>query len=64
VKEWSPQNVQMCTARQKNILEDVWDALKPGGLLIYSTCTFNRAENEENALWAVWKLGAEFVRWK
>ena len=61
VKEWSPQNVQMCTARQKNILEDVWDALKPGGLLIYSTCTFNRAENEENALWAVWKLGAEFV---
>lgn len=61
LEEWSPQNVQMCTARQRNILDDVWVALKPGGLLIYSTCTFNRAENEENALWAAHELGAEFV---
>lgn len=61
VEEWSPQHVQMCASRQRNILDDVWVALKPGGLLIYSTCTFNRAENEENALWAAHELGAEFV---
>lgn len=61
LEEWSPQHVQMCVARQRNILDEVWVALKPGGLLIYSTCTFNRAENEENALWAARELGAEFV---
>jgi NOL1/NOP2/fmu family ribosome biogenesis protein len=62
VEEWSPRNVEMCAARQKEILNDVWPALKPGGLLIYSTCTYNTAENEENALWLADELGAEFVR--
>jgi 16S rRNA C967 or C1407 C5-methylase (RsmB/RsmF family)/NOL1/NOP2/fmu family ribosome biogenesis protein len=62
VQEWSPRNVEMCAARQREILKDVWPALKPGGLLIYSTCTYNTAENEENALWLANELGAEFVR--
>ena len=61
VKEWSPQNVVMCAARHKDILSDVWPALKPGGVLIYSTCTYNKAENEENALWMAQKLGADFI---
>lgn len=61
IREWSPQNVQMCASRQKNILSDVWSSLKPGGLLIYSTCTYNTLENEENALWISRELGAEFV---
>lgn len=61
VKEWSLHNVTMCAARQKDILSDVWPALKPGGLLVYSTCTYNKAENEENALWAARTLGAEFI---
>ena len=61
VEEWSPQNVEMCAARQKDILSDVWAALKPGGMLIYSTCTYNKAENEENALWVAHKLGASFI---
>lgn len=61
VAEWSPQNMAMCTARQKDILRDVWPALKPGGILIYSTCTFNVHENEENALWVSRELGAEFI---
>lgn len=58
IQEWSPQNVKMCAARQKDILTDVWPALKPGGLLIYSTCTFNSDENEENVRWIANNLGA------
>ncbi len=49
--EWSPANVELCAARQRKILADAWDALRPGGVLIYSTCTFNRRENEENVAW-------------
>lgn len=61
IMEWSPRNVTRCAVRQKDILRDVWPALKPGGLLLYSTCTYNTAENEENALWTVRQLGAEFA---
>ena len=45
--EWSPAQVGVCAERQREILSDVWDALRPGGLLIYSTCTYNREENED-----------------
>lgn len=45
--EWSEGNVRMCAQRQAEILRDAWPALRPGGLLIYSTCTFNRTEDEE-----------------
>lgn len=44
--EWSESNVCLCTARQEAILHEAWRALKPGGTLLYSTCTFNRDENE------------------
>lgn len=45
-EEWSESNVAMCAERQRVILEDAWRVLKPGGVLMYSTCTFNRTENE------------------
>ena len=61
VEEWSPKNVQECVARQCEILDDVWDALKPGGVLIYSTCTFNQEENEQNVKWIIEELGAELL---
>lgn len=61
VEEWSTQNVEMCAVRQRDILKDIWPALKPGGLLIFSTCTYNTLENEENAFWIARELGAEFV---
>lgn len=61
IDEWSPQNVGMCRQRQRDILADVWPCLKPGGLLIYSTCTYNVHENEGNVVWAVNNLGAEVV---
>ncbi|MBR1426164.1 MAG: rRNA cytosine-C5-methyltransferase [Paludibacteraceae bacterium] len=59
--EWSPYAVQQCAERQRSILLDVWDALRPGGVLIYSTCTFNREENEENVQWIAECLGAEVL---
>jgi 16S rRNA C967 or C1407 C5-methylase (RsmB/RsmF family)/NOL1/NOP2/fmu family ribosome biogenesis protein len=49
--EWSVENANLCTERQRRILTDVWPSLKEGGYLIYSTCTFNPAENEENIKW-------------
>lgn len=59
--EWSPKTVAMCAERQRSILMDVWEALKPGGILIYSTCTFNREENEDNVLWLADCLGADIL---
>lgn len=44
--EWSEANVRLCAARQDGILREAWRALKPGGTLVYSTCTFNRDEDE------------------
>jgi 16S rRNA C967 or C1407 C5-methylase (RsmB/RsmF family)/NOL1/NOP2/fmu family ribosome biogenesis protein len=46
IEEWSPAHVEMCAARQAHILDDAACMLRPGGLLCYSTCTFNRQENE------------------
>ena len=51
VTEWSEDAVALCSRRQRRILNDVWPALKAGGILIYSTCTYNSQENEENLKW-------------
>jgi len=61
VDEWSLENVDICWRRQRRILTDIWPALKPGGLLIYSTCTFNREEDEDNVAWIARELGAEIL---
>ncbi|MDO5108591.1 MAG: NOL1/NOP2/sun family putative RNA methylase [Erysipelotrichaceae bacterium] len=50
VRDWSPQNVLLCAERQRMILENAYKCLKPGGVLVYSTCTFNKTENEETVL--------------
>jgi 16S rRNA C967 or C1407 C5-methylase (RsmB/RsmF family)/NOL1/NOP2/fmu family ribosome biogenesis protein len=60
-EEWSPEVVELCAARQKRILADVWPALREGGLLIYSTCTYEAAENDENLAWAAAQLGGEIL---
>lgn len=49
--EWSVENSNLCSVRQRRILAESWNCLKTGGYLIYSTCTFNPAENEENLKW-------------
>lgn len=61
IRDWSLDNVHMCQERQRGILEDIWPALKPGGLLIYSTCTFNRFEDEDNVRWIASHLGADIL---
>lgn len=60
-EEWSLKAVKQCAERQRSILMDVWDALKPGGVLIYSTCTFNEEENEKNIEWIADTFGAEIL---
>ena len=61
VADWSLQNVNMCAARQRQIIEDIWPALKPGGYMIYSTCTFNRHEDEDNVRWIIDNFGATAI---
>jgi 16S rRNA C967 or C1407 C5-methylase (RsmB/RsmF family)/NOL1/NOP2/fmu family ribosome biogenesis protein len=57
--QWSPAAVTLCAARQRRIIRDIWGALREGGLLIYSTCTFNTEENEDNIDFIVKELGGE-----
>ena len=61
VADWSPEAVDLCAARQKRILADVWPTLRKGGLLVYSTCTFEEAENDANVEWTASQLGAEVI---
>ncbi len=49
--EWSPENVEMCAVRQREILACAVSMLRPGGVLVYSTCTFAPAEDEEMVGW-------------
>lgn len=59
VAQWTPALVKECAARQREIVDNAWQALRPGGLFIYSTCTFNRPENEDIIEYLVNELGAE-----
>lgn len=61
ISEWSLQNVEACAVRQKEILKSAWEAVKAGGILIYSTCTYNRHENEENVEWLLHNYDAELL---
>ena len=61
VDEWSMKNVAMCAERQREILRYVWPALRPGGVMIYSTCTYNEQEDEQNALFIRDTLGADIL---
>jgi len=61
IEEWSENNLKLCTERQKRILSDAWEALAPGGHLIYSTCTYNPEENERILEWLLKKQDARSV---
>ncbi|MGN6435508.1 MAG: methyltransferase RsmF C-terminal domain-like protein [Agriterribacter sp.] len=51
IEEWSPQNVDHCSKRQQRILKDAWPCLKENGILIYSTCSYSKEENETILDW-------------
>ena len=51
IEEWSLNNVALCSQRQQKILADIHGCLKPGGILIYSTCSYSEKEDEEIADW-------------
>lgn len=59
--QWSAALVAGCAALQREILSDAIRILRPGGFIIYSTCTFNREENEANAEWLATEAGLEPV---
>ena len=58
IEEWSENNVQLCSQRQQRILADVLPALKDGGALIYSTCSYSETEDEGICEWLVEQLAA------
>ncbi len=61
IGEWSLANVDTCWKRQRDIVRDIWHTLKEGGIFIYSTCTYNPLEDEENVAWIAKTLGAEVL---
>lgn len=61
IRQWSQGLIADCAAVQREILSALWNALRPGGVLIYSTCTFNRTENELNVAFIAEELGGESI---
>ncbi len=60
--EWSPEAVQHCAARQRRILSEAAKLLKQDGVFLYSTCTYNDAENSENVAWLIQEFDFELIR--
>jgi 16S rRNA C967 or C1407 C5-methylase (RsmB/RsmF family)/NOL1/NOP2/fmu family ribosome biogenesis protein len=58
IAEWSIDSIKLCEARQQRIVADCLECLKPGGYIVYSTCTYNIQENESNVKWMMhqWQL--------
>ncbi len=61
VAQWSPALLAECAVRQRAIVDNLWRCLRPGGFMIYSTCTFNTAENEDIVRHIAYDLGADIV---
>lgn len=61
IDQWCESLVRQCAQTQREILANAWEALRPGGYLIYSTCTFNTCENEDNLRWLIEEMDAESV---
>jgi 16S rRNA C967 or C1407 C5-methylase (RsmB/RsmF family)/NOL1/NOP2/fmu family ribosome biogenesis protein len=60
--EWSLAHVQLCASRQQRILTGIVPLLAPGGVLIYSTCTFNEEENDRQLAWLQTQFGLESIQ--
>jgi NOL1/NOP2/sun family putative RNA methylase len=64
INEWSENNVALCAQRQQRIIADIIPSLKDGGVLIYSTCSYSKEEDEEIADWLAEELQVESVQLK
>ncbi len=62
MREWSLPQVEFCAGRQRRILAAAVQALAPGGILLFSTCTYNAPENTENAKWLAKNFDLESIR--
>ncbi len=61
IREWTAANAAMCAERQREIFDNAWSAVVGGGIIVYSTCTFNPAENEENMAYVAENYDVEFL---
>ena len=61
IAEWSEANARLCAERQRRILADIWQCLRPGGTLVYSTCTYNPDEDEAILEWLLSEWDAETI---
>lgn len=61
VSQWSPALTARCAELQRSIADSLWNALRPGGVMLYSTCTFGLGENEDNIRYMIENYGAEPV---
>lgn len=61
IDEWSLENVENCCKLQREIVQDIWHTLKDNGIIIYSTCTYNPKEDDQNISWIIENLGAELL---
>lgn len=57
--EWTASSPEQCAMRQREILAEAWEVLRPGGTLLYSTCTFNSTEDEGIVEWLTMEYGEE-----
>ena len=64
INEWSEENVNLCSQRQQRILADAWPALKENGILIYSTCSYSKEEDEVVLDWLAERFKVEGLRSK
>jgi len=64
IDEWSLNNVQLCSQRQQRILAHALPALKENGILIYSTCSYSKQEDEDIMDWLVEEFGMENLELK
>lgn len=64
ISEWSENNVSLCAQRQQRILADIMPVLKDGGVLIYSTCSYSKKEDEQIADWLVDEFKVESLKFE
>ena len=64
IKEWSEDNVQLCSQRQQRIIADTWNCLKEDAVLIYSTCSYSSSEDEDILDWMMEKWKVESIKLK